>query len=94
MCGKRWERRTREKGRGGLLHLILGTCTQQSEPGERRPFRLVRSFATDSFSHACSFKTAYVTYEEHLVLEDLFGKPDIVAKDLEEAAKRIIEAES
>ncbi|GAA5845966.1 hypothetical protein JCM5353_001074 [Sporobolomyces roseus] len=40
------------------------------------------------------FKTAYVTYEEHLVLEDLFGKPDIVAKDLEEAAKRIIEAES
>jgi len=28
------------------------------------------------------------------VLEELFGKPDIVAKDLEEAARRIIEAES
>ncbi|GAA5902720.1 uncharacterized protein JCM6883_007218 [Sporobolomyces salmoneus] len=36
------------------------------------------------------FKTAFVTYEEHLVLPELFGRPDIVAKDLEDCAKQII----
>ncbi|CEQ40128.1 SPOSA6832_01716, partial [Sporobolomyces salmonicolor] len=40
------------------------------------------------------FKTAFVTYEEHLVLPELFGQPDIVATDLEDAARQIIAAEA
>ena len=39
------------------------------------------------------FKTAFVTYEEHLVLPELFGTPDLVGKDLEEVAKKIIQIE-
>ncbi|GAA5961716.1 hypothetical protein JCM3765_000486 [Sporobolomyces pararoseus] len=39
------------------------------------------------------FKTAFVTYEEHLILPELFGKPDLIGKDLEEIAKKIIEFE-
>ncbi|GAA6016740.1 hypothetical protein JCM8202_004409 [Rhodotorula sphaerocarpa] len=36
------------------------------------------------------FKTALVTYEEHFVLEHLFGRPDVVAPNLEILAEQII----
>ncbi|GAA6024714.1 hypothetical protein JCM11491_005165, partial [Sporobolomyces phaffii] len=36
------------------------------------------------------FKTAFVTYEEHVEVGHLFGHPDVVATDLEDAARQII----
>lgn len=39
------------------------------------------------------FKTAFVKWEEHFVLSELFGEPDVVAQDLAEAARRIVEWE-
>ncbi|GAA5850303.1 hypothetical protein JCM3766R1_001164 [Sporobolomyces carnicolor] len=39
------------------------------------------------------FRTAFVTYEEHCVVAEIFGEPDVVANDLEEVARRIIEWE-
>ncbi|GAA6053933.1 hypothetical protein JCM3770_004629 [Rhodotorula araucariae] len=40
------------------------------------------------------FKTAFVSYEEHLALPGLFGTPDVVASDLEDAARQIIARET
>ncbi|GAA5877001.1 hypothetical protein JCM1840_007094 [Sporobolomyces johnsonii] len=55
----------------------------------------VASHTWDLFAaKKAGFKTAFVTYEEHLVLADLFGQPDIVATDLEDAARQIIAAEA
>ncbi|GAA5977109.1 hypothetical protein JCM10908_004859 [Rhodotorula pacifica] len=52
----------------------------------------VASHTWDLFAaKKAGFKTAFVTYEEHFVLDEVFGRPDIVARDLEEAAKQIIE---
>ncbi|BGP18095.1 hypothetical protein JCM10213_004755 [Rhodosporidiobolus nylandii] len=54
----------------------------------------VASHTWDLFAaRKAGFKTAFVTYEEHLVLEDIWGKPDVVAKDLEDAARQIIAKE-
>ncbi|GAA5982811.1 hypothetical protein JCM11641_004632 [Rhodosporidiobolus odoratus] len=54
----------------------------------------VASHTWDLFAaKKAGFKTAFVTYEEHLVLEHIWGKPDIVAKDLEDAAQQIIKRE-
>lgn len=41
-----------------------------------------------------SFKTAWVAHEEHIPLEEIFGTPDIIAVDLEDAAKQIIARET
>ncbi|BGP41824.1 hypothetical protein JCM10449v2_005815 [Rhodotorula kratochvilovae] len=40
------------------------------------------------------FRTAFVTYEEHLCLPSLFGPPDVVASDLVSAVQEIIALES
>ncbi|GAA5879945.1 hypothetical protein JCM3774_005687 [Rhodotorula dairenensis] len=51
----------------------------------------VASHTWDLFAaKRAGFKTAFVTYEEHFVLDDVFGRPDIVAPDLEKAAEQII----
>lgn len=42
----------------------------------------------------CSFKTAWVSYEEHDTMASLWGEPDIVAKDLDDCARQIIERET
>lgn len=42
----------------------------------------------------CSFKTAWVSYEEHDPLTSLWGEPDIIAVDLEDAAKLIMAKEA
>ncbi|GJN92813.1 hypothetical protein Rhopal_005851-T1 [Rhodotorula paludigena] len=61
---------------------------------EKKHGWFVASHTWDLFAaKKAGFKTALVTYEEHLVLEDLFGQPDIVAPNLEELARQIIAAE-
>lgn len=61
-------------------------------PPQHSVHRQIKPADDDLHCHR-SFKTALVTYEEHLVLEDLFGQPDIVAPNLEELARQIIAAE-
>ncbi|GAA5866959.1 hypothetical protein JCM8547_003932 [Rhodosporidiobolus lusitaniae] len=54
----------------------------------------VASHTWDLFAaKKAGFKTAFVTYEEHLFLEDVWGMPDVVAKNLEDAARQIIALE-
>ena len=59
------------------------------------PARLPRSrpgrVCSRQASH--SFKTAWVSYEEYIPCETMWGTPDIIAKDLEEAALEIIRRE-
>ncbi|GAA5957307.1 hypothetical protein JCM21900_000804 [Sporobolomyces salmonicolor] len=63
--------------------------------GVERKGWFVASHTWDLFAaKKAGFKTAFVTYEEHLVLPELFGQPDIVATDLEDAARQIIAAEA
>ena len=40
------------------------------------------------------FKTAYVTFEEIVACEDIFGQPDITEDGLAKAAKSIVHASS
>ncbi|BGP26161.1 haloacid dehalogenase [Rhodotorula toruloides] len=64
------------------------------EEGAEKEGWFIAAHTWDLFpAKKAGFKTVFVTYEEHLVLPDLFGEPDIVAKDLEDAAKQIIERE-
>ncbi|GAA6064104.1 hypothetical protein JCM10212_003667 [Sporobolomyces blumeae] len=54
----------------------------------------VASHTWDLFAaKKAGFRTAFVTYEEFLTLPELFGEPDIVAQDLEDAAKQILAKE-
>lgn len=52
-----------------------------------------RSIVTTDVRSINRFRTAFVTYEEHCVVAEIFGEPDVVANDLEEVARRIIEWE-
>ncbi|KAK4050985.1 hypothetical protein OIV83_003114 [Microbotryomycetes sp. JL201] len=47
----------------------------------------------DKASRRACFMTAWTAYEEHLPLPELWGETDIVAKDLEDAARQIIAKE-
>ncbi|GAA6031398.1 hypothetical protein JCM8097_005642 [Rhodosporidiobolus ruineniae] len=63
--------------------------------GRKREGWFVASHVWDLHAaRKAGFKTALLTYEEHLPLSHLWGEPEIVAEDLEEAARRIIEWET
>lgn len=64
------------------------------EKGSREKGWFVASHTWDLHAaKKAGFKTAWVAYEEHLVLDDVFGHPDVVAVDLVDAAKQIIALE-
>ncbi|GAA5851629.1 hypothetical protein JCM9279_002521 [Rhodotorula babjevae] len=64
------------------------------EGDEGRHGWFVTSHTWDLFAaKKAGFKTAFVTYEEHFTLPSLFGEPDIVASNLEDAAHQIISRE-
>lgn len=68
-----------------------GTYTPQKRPGE--PFSAQRLSRTE-LTPANRFKTAWVSYEEHIPQVELFGQPDIIAVDLADAASQIIAREA
>lgn len=41
----------------------------------------------------CSFKTAWVSYEEFDTVASLWGEPDVVGTDLDDVARQIIDKE-
>ncbi|PRP79527.1 hypothetical protein PROFUN_12718 [Planoprotostelium fungivorum] len=54
----------------------------------------VASHTWDTYAaKRAGFKTAWVTYEEFYDCGDVYGRPDVVAKDMEEAAKEILKYE-
>lgn len=72
-----------------------GTSSRPRKPGTSvslppRNARPSPQTLTDHPRGHLSFKTALVTYEEHFVLEHLFGRPDVVAPNLEILAEQII----
>ncbi|GAA5889018.1 hypothetical protein JCM8208_007745 [Rhodotorula glutinis] len=61
------------------------------EGDEKKHGWFVASHTWDLFAaKKAGFKTAFVTYEEHLTLPSLFGEPDVIASTLEDAAQQII----
>lgn len=67
----------------------------QIKPKEDVRLWFVASHTWDLFAaKKAGFKTAWVTYEEFEMCSDIYGTPDIVAKDLDDIAKKIVEYES
>ncbi|GAA6004203.1 hypothetical protein JCM10207_002480 [Rhodosporidiobolus poonsookiae] len=65
-----------------------------AEEGKERRGWFVASHVWDLHAaRLAGFQTAFVAYEEHLSLADVWGAPDVVARDLEEAVRRIVELE-
>lgn len=79
-----------------------GTCLRPRKLGEWKLARRLaggiryvsRALTPYHLLSCCSFKTAWVSYEEHDTMASLWGEPDIVAKDLDDCARQIIERET
>ncbi|KAL8290599.1 hypothetical protein RQP46_002857 [Phenoliferia psychrophenolica] len=62
--------------------------------GERNGW-FIASHTWDLFAaKKAGFKTAWVSYEEYIPCEEMWGTPDIIAKDLEVAAQEIVRREA
>lgn len=80
------------------LTLALTLYCLQGPPRREKSWvsRLGASFLPPKLTprFSSSFQTAWVSYEEHVPLDTLFGAPDIVASDLEDAASQILVKEA
>lgn len=67
----------------------------QIKPDEDVRLWFVASHTWDLFAaKKQGFKTAWVTYEEFEMCSDIYGTPDVVAKDLDDIANKILQYES
>ncbi len=86
------------RGQTGSASIRRGSASHQGRTRSMpaRPRRSTRAFGSSppNMGHLCRetgrFRTAWVTYEEFYSCPDVYGTPDVVGRNLEEVAEKIL----
>ncbi|PWN48012.1 hypothetical protein IE53DRAFT_389819 [Violaceomyces palustris] len=81
------------KDGNGFSRSIRSTSKEDVEGG-RRGLWFIASHSWDTFAaKKAGFRTAWVGYEEFYDCREIYGRPDVVGRDLKEVAEKILEFE-